>query len=384
MDRVDHESAVPELKSARAAQAFAWLSWLTPLAALAVARGVPMLLYKARPEPTVGMLVMILALVVMASLCIVGIATSIAAFFGKRSRRFVSCSGALLLNIAVVALLCWNFVRPAVAPIPPSSAELARPEPAAAVLENPPAGQIDGRVDPPVPSPSPWAWALAASALLTASNNQRHDTLSGGAELTAEAAARSSRLLSSAWGVNSRQDLYRTLRNLNAYGHRKSFDECRRAVASLTPAQVQTLIARMPDPTLAASQIKIAQTYGPRFGKKSLAGFDYCRYISLCRWGYAAGYLTEQEAWNEILMTASVLQRTFDSWADMGDNYLVGRWFWSLKQFNQDGQRMQLLYTDLLRNPASPWNKNPWTLPLDQSAPPPHTPPGSADAATAR
>lgn len=69
--------------------------------------------------------------------------------------------------------------------------------------------------------------------------------------------------------------------------------------------------------------------YKDEFGEKSIAAWDYDRYISLCGWGYIAGYLSEEEAWQRIMPAARLLQKTFESWIDLGKNHVVGREFWS-------------------------------------------------------
>ena len=73
----------------------------------------------------------------------------------------------------------------------------------------------------------------------------------------------------------------------------------------------------------------MAKEYYKKLGEKSLLGWDYGRYICLCRWGYLVGWLNEQEAWEKIMPAAELLQKSFSSWEDLGRNYLIGRLFWS-------------------------------------------------------
>src|SRR5262249_34037435 len=89
---------------------------------------------------------------------------------------------------------------------------------------------------------------------------------------------------------------------------------------------------------------------------------DYMRYISLCRWGYLAGYFTEEEAWKYIMPTARLLQRIFSSWQEMGRNFLVGREFWSPE--DPAKSYTEYAYYRLLTEPQSPWRRLDWNQDL--------------------
>jgi hypothetical protein len=80
-----------------------------------------------------------------------------------------------------------------------------------------------------------------------------------------------------------------------------------------------------------------------------------------------AGYLTEDEAWDRIMPAAALLQKTFDSWKDFGENYLIGRQFWSYEQTKKEGQVFRDIYRKLLANSSSPWNRNPWDMELSMN-----------------
>jgi hypothetical protein len=103
-------------------------------------------------------------------------------------------------------------------------------------------------------------------------------------------------------------------------------------------------------------------------GDKSLWGWDYSRDICLCRWGYMAGYITEEEAWKRIMAVARILQSKFASWEDLGRNYLIGRQFWSYKHTEEGEYLYEDAFMRLFDMPSSPWNKYPWDLPLSPDA----------------
>ena len=101
-----------------------------------------------------------------------------------------------------------------------------------------------------------------------------------------------------------------------------------------------------------------------RLGAKGLIGWDYARYVSLCRWGYVAGYLSEDEAWVRIMKAARLLQQTYGSWRELGENYLIGREFWSPAQTARNGQLYEATFQRLVSDPQSPWVRLPWRTPL--------------------
>lgn len=234
-------------------------------------------------------------------------------------------------------------------------------------------GFSDAGVSPVVPSRPPQqdepistpaqGWALAASAMLGEWNGDRHDLL-GGVTATDSSIQRSQDLLQGSWGVTSRNDLLVTLKWLDQEGHRTRFEQLGARLGALTVEQKQALLdLRRQDETL-DHRVKLLEQHFQRLGTKSLLGWDLTRYIALCRWGYLVGYLGEAEAWGLIMPAAQRLQRTFASWSDLGENYLLGRQFWSPDETRQNGHVHQEVYRRLLGSPDSPWNRYPWNTRL--------------------
>lgn len=204
-------------------------------------------------------------------------------------------------------------------------------------------------------------WGLAASALLTEWNHQGHDTLAGVA-LTEENKRSAHDTLQEWWDVENRNDLLARLTWLEQGGHRRMFADVGGRVSPLEPARFQKLVAIL-NPEV-ANAVLVARRYYQKLGKQSIIGWDYARYISLCRFGYTAGYLSEDEAWLRIMNAARLIQRTFSSWQELGENYLIGRQFWSLDQTQKNGAAMRVTYRRLLDDANSPWRRIPWALDL--------------------
>jgi hypothetical protein len=202
-------------------------------------------------------------------------------------------------------------------------------------------------------------WALAASAMLGEWNGDRHDLL-GGATATEASIQRSQYQLKTAWGVSNRDELLVTLKWLDQEGHRKRFEQLGLRLGALTVDERRTLTELQGQDETLDERVKLLEQHFRRLGPKSLLGWDLTRYIALCRWGYLVGYLDEAEAWRLIMPAAQRLQGTFASWGDLGENYLIGRHFWSPDENRQDGHLHREMVQRLLGSPDSPWNRYPW------------------------
>lgn len=209
-------------------------------------------------------------------------------------------------------------------------------------------------------------WALGCAAVLTERNYDNH-TLLGGCHPNANTAIDKKRLLSDAWGVENREDLIETLEGLDRRGHRSTFEMVACLVAPLTEEGYRDLLKGTSDPEL-LNRFRVARRYYSQLGPKSLCGWDYSRAICLCRWAYIAGHIEEEEAWERIMPMAIRLQEKFDSWEDLGRNYLIGRQFWSLEKTQENGWRYEDAFQRLLDMQSSPWNKYPWELRLKDEA----------------
>lgn len=205
------------------------------------------------------------------------------------------------------------------------------------------------------------AWALGTCAVLTQVNKRSHQAL-GGRPPDAAGVKGTKALLSKWWSVHSRDELLAALKWIDDGGHRKIFD----SLASAPEEQVAVLKARNESDPETFNQITVAREYGPPLGSKSILGWDYARYVSLCGWGFLAGYLTEDEAWDRIMPVAQRLQSTFGSWDELGANYLIGRRFWSLANTEKTGAQYDDAVKWLETTPDSPWLRYAWTLGLNR------------------
>jgi hypothetical protein len=207
------------------------------------------------------------------------------------------------------------------------------------------------------------AWALGASAVLIERNWGRHNYLSPH-PINPRNIEKWKKSLKNWWGVESRDDLLESLDWAMEKGHRVSFEKWGKYLKELNDEQYQQLLQEYANDNERLQEIRIVKKYYDKLGSKSLMGWDMSRYICLCRWGYFVGYLSEQEAWEKIMPVARMLQKTFDSWDDLGQNYLIGRQYWSYKYTLEEGDIFDDAYQRLVDMKSSPWNLYPWNLDL--------------------
>jgi len=202
------------------------------------------------------------------------------------------------------------------------------------------------------------AWAMAADAVFIEINGEKYDFLGGWSKNPGQQKDKQ-RALVEWWGIENRQDLLTELQQLEEHGHRESFKKMGEEQLSLSDAQYHQMLQKL-EKTDPKAQVRfmLVHNYYKTLGTKSIIAFDFIRHINLCRWGYAAGYITSEEAWSRIYSSAQVLQVTFDSWQDMSENYLLGRIFWSgdlsrNKDMLEGLERMK-------KRPQNPWLINKW------------------------
>ena len=204
-------------------------------------------------------------------------------------------------------------------------------------------------------------WALALGAILDRVNKDSVDLL-GGMKVTTEIAINTRNSLQQFWDVTDRASLLRTLDWLQQRGHREQFDYLAHGLAAMSPSQIANLRSRVPSDK-DRDQIDTVVRYSRQLGSKSILAWDMGRYVVVCGWGYRAGYLTEQEAWERIMPIARMAQKSFASWRDFGDDYMIGRRFWSGAN-GEYNQSMSEAYSYNVGDPASPWQRIPWKLDL--------------------
>lgn len=205
-------------------------------------------------------------------------------------------------------------------------------------------------------------WALGTTALLTERNRNRHDLL-GSLEMTDANVGVAQQSLARWWGIRSRKDLLNSLKWLDEEGHRKGFTYLGNLVVNAE--NYEEFLASAPDERVYYKIVIVKKYYDEDNKDKQLMSWDFSRYIWLCRFSYLSGYISEEEAWEKIMPVARKLQSTFDSWKGLGQDYLIGREYWTYDP--EEAARFQTIYQKLLNDPESPWNLYPWDTNLDDT-----------------
>lgn len=208
---------------------------------------------------------------------------------------------------------------------------------------------------------TPRYWALATGALLVEMNYGQHERLGTFSREDEKRRRNFAWLMYHSWGIGRREDLLDKLESLRTKGHRSQFDAIARALEAEEKGDKNAIpiLRREGTPDY---RVEIVRKERSRLGAKSLLGFDYSRYVTLCRWGYLVGYLSEEEAWERIMPAARILRKTFNSWRDLSDNYLVGRRFLSFAMSADSGDAFKEKAGIMLRNLNYPWQECPWEI----------------------
>jgi hypothetical protein len=207
------------------------------------------------------------------------------------------------------------------------------------------------------------SWSIATYRLLDELNHQNCFCLGGNDRFKKEGAKK---LLDRWWNITDRKSTLKILDWLLTEGHRSKFNQMHQWLSPMSPTEFERELSRLNGNLDMKEKIKIVWSEGKNTGDKSIIGWDLVRYIWVASRAYAAGYLTEKEAWEKIAPVACRLQQAFSSWDEMENNYLIGRKFWSGSR-PEDNKKMESKKVELLkpRNYSSPWISIPWNTSLE-------------------
>ncbi|MDZ8119865.1 DUF1266 domain-containing protein [Pontiella agarivorans] len=212
-------------------------------------------------------------------------------------------------------------------------------------------------------------WGIAASAVLTKKNEHDLFSLRGVPDSVWEQERNREFLEGDGWDVSGREDLIKTIERVMKTGHRSSFKQIHDSLeAGPAVYWINNFLHRLKyGYAFRPHRVAFVERYAEELAGRSLIGWDLARVISLVRWGVAAGYLEEEEAWQWIMPAAQEIQRIYGSWEELGEAYVTGRMFWSSYHFRTGGEEIRPVVYWLLKNPNSPWVKVDWNLDLTGS-----------------
>ncbi|MDR3278371.1 MAG: DUF1266 domain-containing protein [Oscillospiraceae bacterium] len=178
------------------------------------------------------------------------------------------------------------------------------------------------------------AWLLGCGAILAEQNNKSNPYNLGMYVRNAEGVTVLQASLYSSWGINSRQTLLATVASMTDDGHNSNFAYDYALVSSLSDAEYQALLKNAQG--VDTYMWPLTKALGDKWGDQEIRAWDWFRMMHLIGWGYVAGYLELQEAYDLAEPLIERLKSAFSSWDEATENYLDGYAWWSRTDVSLD------------------------------------------------
>lgn len=165
------------------------------------------------------------------------------------------------------------------------------------------------------------AWGRAMGAVLI-SINDGNPYYFGGYEATDANKKAARNILKSSWSISSRKDLLKQIRFLMDTGSRKDYKREAKDLKALSVKERKKALKQVSGAL--KTHYDNLQYVSDTWGGKGLLAWDLCRISHLAQWGYIADYINLDEAQALLEPAASRLQKSFDNWDDVVNNWLDG------------------------------------------------------------
>lgn len=161
---------------------------------------------------------------------------------------------------------------------------------------------------------------LVYGAVLSSRNNMSFDELKTINEGVKD-------VLKEGWDVTDKKTAIETLDWLVNEGHRKDADEVYKIIQSGKAGNYPELKKTLKLYDKATSTMKAQLGFkDENFNNvKTVAAWDTDRLVTVARWCYSAGYITEDEAWNYINKAVDTAKTSFNSWEEYYISCVYGR-----------------------------------------------------------
>jgi hypothetical protein len=80
---------------------------------------------------------------------------------------------------------------------------------------------------------------------------------------------------------------------------------------------------------------------GDKWGDRQIKAWDWFRMFHIVGWGYTAGFVTKDEAYELLEPVIELLLENFDNWEQANQNYLDGYIWWSRTDTSQRDPELQ-------------------------------------------
>ncbi len=199
--------------------------------------------------------------------------------------------------------------------------------------------------------------ALATNAIMKQVNGLKFDVLGGEPDSKKLAQIRVG--LSDAWGINNKQEAVEIINWLKTEGHSKECNELLLLTKNKKDDEFIQLLNTIEDEQL-ISRLKFVRENQVNLSKHSLIGWDLCRLVHVAESCYCVGYLSYNEALEEIMTASTMLKIEYSSWRELGDAYLLGGLYWGWLSEEDHRYRIEVVQW-LETSSESPWVKYKWT-----------------------
>jgi hypothetical protein len=175
-------------------------------------------------------------------------------------------------------------------------------------------------------------WAISLTGIMTEINSSNLNTLHAS---TMDERGRNTWLtvLRRDWGITTREQLLEMLDSLENGGHAASFREIQDIIHEINGArndyEVRAILLKFSWDQTKLNRFNYIWNNWHQYHNRTIKAWDLGRCISLCRWGYNVGFITEKEAWDKIFHFANLIQPLYNSWEEYGYDYYMGRIFWA-------------------------------------------------------
>ncbi|MDR2729614.1 MAG: DUF1266 domain-containing protein [Treponema sp.] len=173
-------------------------------------------------------------------------------------------------------------------------------------------------------------WALSLAGIMTEMHRVNRNALNPD-EINERNINRWLETLRRDWGVNNREELLETLDSTENNGHAAALKYIRQIIGE-TMNQGFSIFDIYNKYQLSQryyNYLKFTVVNWNLLNNRTILAWDLGRNISLCRWGYEVGFLTESEAWEKIMYYARKVQLFYNSWNEYGFDYYLGRMFFA-------------------------------------------------------
>ena len=209
-------------------------------------------------------------------------------------------------------------------------------------------------------------WGVALSAIITELNGDSHLTL----KMSHSGDHRKDWLatLERDWGITSREELLETLVIMENGGHAAEFDFIKKIIRE-NNNDLDKIMKNYQLNGVQYNRLLFTLQHWDSCKFASIKSWDLGRNVSLCRWGYEVGFLSETEAWNKIMYYARLIQPLYRSWEEYGYTYAIGRIFWASgagagDRTTSTSERTMSVFNKLIKGEAGQWHNLKWNINL--------------------